>query len=219
MEWFKLEARLIRSEAYIDAEPVQRATWLNLMVFCITQENGGRLESCRDWKDRKWQQLAGVTREEVHDSCLLFHWDPDDPDTLIIPAYPLDKEAQVKEARANGARGGRPPKNPPVNPPVNPNGNQTRPDQTREDQTRPDKSRPEGASGPRSQKFSVEDAVAWIDAQNGAIPNKRRAEAHARELIQEMEAVRPPWTVQGQPVRSPLALMINRLSRDGIYKP
>ena len=65
MNWININTDTLRSEEYLGAEPVERATWLNLLAWCCAQENGGEIENCREWKDRKWQQLCGVTKTEV----------------------------------------------------------------------------------------------------------------------------------------------------------
>ena len=52
-----------------------RSAWLNIMLWCAQQENGGRIEQARDWKDRQWQQTCGVTRREVDSAERLLQWD------------------------------------------------------------------------------------------------------------------------------------------------
>jgi hypothetical protein len=104
MNWLNIPIEVLRSEAYIDADPTQRATWLSLMGYCCHQENSGQITACRDWKDRKWQQLASVTREEVLTSSSLWSWEAD---TLTVAFYPLDKQKEVQAKRRSGSRGGR----------------------------------------------------------------------------------------------------------------
>lgn len=100
---------MLRSSEFIGSEPVERATWLCLMGWCAAQENGGVIESARDWSDRKWQQLCGITKEEATTACDLYRFDGED---LVVSLYPVDKETEVKTkretARDNGKKGGRP---------------------------------------------------------------------------------------------------------------
>lgn len=107
MNWINLNVAVLDSEEYLGAPPVSRATWLNILRFCVGQENGGRIEGAKQWKDRKWQQLVGVTAKEVGASCDLWTWEGDD---LIVFKYPSDKEDEVRRKRENGTKGGRPAK-------------------------------------------------------------------------------------------------------------
>jgi len=82
--------------------------------YCVGQENGGRIAGCREWKDRRWQQLVRVTAREIGSECELWSWDGDD---LVVFEYPTEMEAEVKQrretAKTNGRNGGRPKKNQP----------------------------------------------------------------------------------------------------------
>ena len=128
MEYLNIPANAFRSPEFIGADPVQRGTWIALMGWCASQENGGRIPHCRGWKDRMWQQLVGVTAEEVMQDCDLWQWDGDD---LVLTFYPVEQEqalrlkrdgnavggktvseAKSTAARENGRNGGRPRKNP-----------------------------------------------------------------------------------------------------------
>lgn len=115
MNYLNIHTDLLRSEDYLGAEPVERATWLNLASWCATQENGGVIENAADWKDRKWQQICGVTLEEIQLSSNLYHFT--EAGSLVVHYYPVEKEAEVKQARKNGKKGGRPTKEKPTNKP------------------------------------------------------------------------------------------------------
>ena len=108
MNYLNLHTDLLRSEDYLGAEPVERATWLNLMAWCATQENGGVIENAVGWSDRKWQQLCGVTKDEASQVSELY-W-IDEKGNMIVKHYPKDKEEEVKTNRLNGKKGGRPKK-------------------------------------------------------------------------------------------------------------
>lgn len=105
MEWLNLHTSTLDSPQFVGAEPEERATWLCLLRYCVGQENGGRIGLCRDWTDRRWQQLCRVTKREVVGPSDLWSWDGDD---LTVWAYPLQKENEVKRNRAHGSLGGRP---------------------------------------------------------------------------------------------------------------
>jgi hypothetical protein len=93
----------LRSPAFLGADPTERATWLCLSAYCADQENGGVIASCRDWKDRQWQQVAGVTLEEVSTDSGLWVWEGDN---LIVGFYPVESEEVMRQKRDGGRRGG-----------------------------------------------------------------------------------------------------------------
>jgi hypothetical protein len=68
MIYLNLKTSTLRAPEYIGSEPTARATWLNL-CYCCEQENGGTIDGCAQWKDRQWQQTAGVTLAEVREDC------------------------------------------------------------------------------------------------------------------------------------------------------
>lgn len=120
MNWLNLPVSLARSPEYIGCDVTQRSTWFSLLAYCAEQENGGVIRDCANWKDRRWQQTAAVTLEEVSADCDLFWWDGND---LHVAFYPSSREAQVQAGRTSGHKGGRPKKNPSENPPQNPSEN------------------------------------------------------------------------------------------------
>lgn len=99
MEWLNLHTSVLDSPEVIGADPEHRATWLMLLRYCIGQENSGVIQSCRNWKDRKWQQIVRVTQAETQALSDLWTWHGDD---LHITHYPLEKEAIVKGGRRGG---------------------------------------------------------------------------------------------------------------------
>lgn len=111
MNWLNLNIQTLDSENFLGSEPVDRATWLCLLRYCIGQENGGIIADCREWGDRKWQQLVRVTKKEAMRQCDLWAWDGDN---LIVWGYPVEKEDEIQQkrerAKTNGAKGGRPKK-------------------------------------------------------------------------------------------------------------
>jgi hypothetical protein len=103
MIWLNLKTTTLRSPEYAGSEPIQRATWLNLLAYCCEQENGGKIDGCGGWKDRQWQQTLGVTLAEVREECALWHWEDD---ALCVAFYPTFKEDEVQARREAGKRGG-----------------------------------------------------------------------------------------------------------------
>jgi hypothetical protein len=103
MNWLNLQVSVIRAPEYVGSEPVQRATWLNVLAYSAEHENGGRIAGARGWKDRRWQQTCGVTQAEVEAAGDLLRWDGDD---LVVWAYPVEKEVELKAKREGGRRGG-----------------------------------------------------------------------------------------------------------------
>jgi len=109
MNWINIQTTILDSEEFVGSDPVARATWLCLFRYCAGQENGGVIEACKGWSDRKWQQLARVTQAEVLAESALWKWEGEN---LRLWAYPTDKETEVQHrrdrARTNGKLGGRP---------------------------------------------------------------------------------------------------------------
>lgn len=104
MKWLNIEISILRSPDYVGAEPVERATWLNLLAYCADQENGGVIRNCRSWKCRQWQQTCGITAAEAQLEAQLYQWCGDD---LLVCHYPVSKEAELRAKREAGAKGGK----------------------------------------------------------------------------------------------------------------
>jgi len=104
MIYLNLKTSTLRAPEYIGSEPTARATWLNLLCYSCEQENGGTITGCAAWKDRQWQQTAGVTLAEVREESSLWQWVGDD---LVVAFYPADKQAEVQSKREAGRRGGK----------------------------------------------------------------------------------------------------------------
>jgi hypothetical protein len=122
VDWLNLHISTLDSEDFLGCEPVDQATWLKLLRYCIGQENGGIIQTGPEWGDRRWQQVFRVTIKEVRRECALWSWNGN---ALHVHFYPVDKEIEVKQNRQNGRRGGRPRNqvdNHPVNHPVNQSG-------------------------------------------------------------------------------------------------
>lgn len=104
MEYVNLHRSVLDGAEFVGAEPVERATWLCLLAYCCGQENGGCIECCGDWADRRWQQLAKVTKAEVERAAALWRWVDGD---LVVNFYPEDAEKVVRSKRRGGVIGNR----------------------------------------------------------------------------------------------------------------
>jgi hypothetical protein len=105
MNYLNIHTDILRGVEFIGAEPTERATWIALLGWCATQENGGVIDDCKNWKDRQWQQLAGVTVAEVKTMSLLYGFEGEN---LRLKFYPVESEAAVRAKREKGKLGGRP---------------------------------------------------------------------------------------------------------------
>lgn len=121
MDWLNLHISVLDSPQVLRCDPVRRATWLFLLRYCISQENGGVIADCAAWGDTSWQQIVRVKLREVRAESPLWAWEGDN---LRVTFYPSDKEAEVQHlrnlgrmttpakaeaARNNGKKGGRKP--------------------------------------------------------------------------------------------------------------
>lgn len=99
MEWVNLHTSTLDSPEVVGADPRARATWLFLLRYCCGQENGGTIQMCADWGDRKWQQLVRVTKREVQFECDLWKWEGDN---LRINFYPAKRQQEIEAKRKAG---------------------------------------------------------------------------------------------------------------------
>ena len=104
MNWINIQTATLRSPQFIGSDPTARGTWLAVLGYCYEQENGGKICGCIDWKDRQWQQICGVTRDEIDGSALLMEWQGND---LCVWSYPIETEDELKAKRAAGSKGGK----------------------------------------------------------------------------------------------------------------
>ena len=104
MIWLNIPTAFLRSPEFVGSEPIERATWLSLLGYCCEQENGGKIADSANWKDRQWQQTCGVSLDEVKFDSKLWSWDGE---TLVLFAYPIDKQHEVQAKREGGRKGGK----------------------------------------------------------------------------------------------------------------
>jgi len=104
MNWINIKTSDLRSPEFIGSDPTARGTWVAVLGYCYEQENAGRIKSCKAWKDRQWQQVCGVTREEIDSAKSLMSWEDDD---LQVWGYPAELENEIKAKRQAGRKGGQ----------------------------------------------------------------------------------------------------------------
>jgi hypothetical protein len=104
MNWINIKTSDLRSREFIGSDPIARGTWVAVLGYCYEQENAGIIKGCKAWKDRQWQQVCGVTREEIDGAKSLMNWQDDD---LQIWGYPSDLEKEIKAKREAGRKGGQ----------------------------------------------------------------------------------------------------------------
>jgi hypothetical protein len=109
MNWLNIETKILHAKEYIGAKPKARATWINLMLWCAEQENGGTVADAKTWPDRRWQQTCGVTRKEANSAAPLVTFSGND---AVVLYYPVAQQATALAkrvvAKENGQLGGRP---------------------------------------------------------------------------------------------------------------
>jgi len=104
VNWLNLKTSVKTAPEFVGCDPVHRATWLCLMLYCAEQENGGVILGCGSWGNRRWMQTCGVTKDEILDPCDLWQIEGGD---LRLWGYPVEREAQVRAERDGGRRGGK----------------------------------------------------------------------------------------------------------------
>jgi len=104
MNWINIQTSTLRSPQFIGSDPIARGTWISVLGYCYEQENGGLIANCKGWKDRQWQQICGVTRNEIDGATWLMQWQDND---LIVWNYPHETEDEIKRKREAGRKGGQ----------------------------------------------------------------------------------------------------------------
>ncbi len=191
MNWLNLNVQTLDSEEFLGSDPIDRATWLCLQRYCIGQENGGSIEACKDWSDRKWQQLVRITKKEADRKCDLWSWCGN---TLIVWGYPSEKETEVRQkrdtAKTNGAKGGRPKKTDIITDEKPTLVNSAKAEGERKGKERKGMEGEEEIAPPPSPKF--EEVERFAKSQMFPIPEECTA-----AFFDEMEALQ--WTYKGMP--------------------
>lgn len=102
MQYVNLSISILSSAEFVGSEPIDRATWLCLLRYCVIHENSGVIEACAEWADRKWQQLACVTRDEVMGrECQLWSLEGTN---IVVFGYPIEQQKATIELRKRGQK-------------------------------------------------------------------------------------------------------------------
>jgi len=103
VQWLNIQITDLHSEQFLGSDPTDRATWLALLGYCASQENGGTIDNACSWSDRMCQQVLGVTKDELDHPTQL--WTREN-DCVTVWAYPVDQERVLQAKREGGKAGG-----------------------------------------------------------------------------------------------------------------
>lgn len=107
MEWINLHSSVLGAPEFLLSTESERGTWLCLLGYCCTQENGGRIDGAKNWPAAAWPQICRVAAKSVARASALWSWDGED---LVVRHYPTEKESEVRAkrdaARSGGLRSG-----------------------------------------------------------------------------------------------------------------
>ncbi len=104
MRFFPVECATVTGTDFSCATFEQQGQWLNLMTYCASQENGGRIEGAAELPEVFFQRSLAMRKEELESECPLWTWDGQD---LVVKFYPLENQEKCQTLRENGRRGGR----------------------------------------------------------------------------------------------------------------
>jgi len=96
--FLNLETGTLHAREWVAATPSQRGTWLAVMLYCASQENGGRLSGADEFSARQWAGMCGVTKRDIAAGGPLLRWDGPD---LLVWGYPLAQEQAMRAKRAH----------------------------------------------------------------------------------------------------------------------
>ncbi len=97
-----LDPKLTGEPAYIATNATGRGTWLNLLLWCAEQENGGIIKGAALWSSEAWGRL-GVVKECLPEAGRLLLAIGGD---IQVLGYPREQEEYLKRARDLGRQGG-----------------------------------------------------------------------------------------------------------------
>ena len=104
MNWIPITTKTRTAPEFIGSDPVHRATWLCLMLYCAEHETGGSIPDCASWGDRRWMQTVGVTKVEIHLETPLYSFAGTD---LVVWGYDSKYEDIIRAKREGGRIGGK----------------------------------------------------------------------------------------------------------------
>ena len=104
MRYFPVECAVITGTDFSCATFEQQGQWLNLLTYCASQENGGRIEGAAVMPEVFFQRALNMRKEELESECPLWIWDEQD---LVVKFYPLENQEKCQTLREHGRKGGR----------------------------------------------------------------------------------------------------------------
>ena len=104
MRYFPVECASVTGTDFSCATFEQQGQWLNLMTYCASQENGGRIEGAAELPAVFFQRTLTMRKEEFESVCPLWTWDGQD---LVVKFYPLQNQEKCETLRESGRKGGR----------------------------------------------------------------------------------------------------------------
>lgn len=105
MNILNIHSCTLRTRAYVNATDAQQSTWLNLTMYCVTQENGGKIPAAASWSDMEWLLATGKHKTHVEESCGL--WRFTEAGDCVVEFYPVEQEEKHKAKREGGIEGNR----------------------------------------------------------------------------------------------------------------
>jgi len=107
MDHFNIKTTEMRAVAFTSAPMKERGIWLTLMLHCVATEKAV-IESCRNWPEKNWLSVLGVSKADVIKGGSMWEWVNDDLMVWNFPHHHL-KVLAVKRAQGpKGKDGGRP---------------------------------------------------------------------------------------------------------------
>ena len=103
MEWINLHSSVLGAPEFLLSTETERGTWLCLLGYCCTQENGGKIVGAKGWPAAAWPQICRVASKSVTRASALWAWDGED---LVLRYYPIEKETEVQAKREAARSGG-----------------------------------------------------------------------------------------------------------------
>jgi len=97
-----LDPKLTGEPAFIATNATGRGTWLNLLLWCADQENGGVIKGAASWSSEAWGML-GVVKECLPSAGRLLLATAED---IRVLGYPTEQEEAARAKRAGGKVGG-----------------------------------------------------------------------------------------------------------------
>jgi hypothetical protein len=101
MKWLNLNLELLRDDRFIEAEPQDQATWLKLLAYCCTMENGGFIRDAHKWNDRRWLMSAAITKADYDRQSELWK---NEVGHVVVWGYPSTQEKEVKRMRGQSKK-------------------------------------------------------------------------------------------------------------------